>query len=67
MSAFEKISFNSFVVFGIIEMMSCILWYIMFIFGGSHERTAYMRNIVFVVLCISGVIMYFSFIVFLSV
>lgn len=65
MSAFEKISFNSTIVFGVIVIMSDILWFIMFLFGGKHERTTLTRDFVFVILCISAVAMYFSYIVYL--
>ena len=65
MSAFEKISFNSIIVFGVIVITSCILWFIMFLFGGKHERTTLMRDFVFAILCIGAVVMYFSYIVYI--
>lgn len=64
MSVFEKIIYSSVVVSGLVVAISCILWFIIFIFDKTHKLII-IRDFIFILLCVGAVIMYFSYIVWL--
>lgn len=64
MSVFEKIAYSSVIVSGFVVIVSCILWFTIFIFDRTRKWII-IRDFIFILLCVGTVIMYFSYIVWL--